>query len=225
MRIEAEGTFSEGFSTKVLPQAIATGNIHIGTMTGKLKGVIPAHTPMPCRTVWQSTPEPTFSECSPLRRCGMPQANSTTSSPRCTEPMASESVFPCSSVTSRASSCWLDCISCRNLCITRARRRGGVSRHAGYAAAAAFTAASTSAALQNGTRRVTAPVAGLVTPPKRVAVARRRFPSTHISTLATAFPSTGWFIVLSCRARERSHPAARACRGPWSTRRPAATGV
>ena len=30
---------------KQLPQARATGNIHIGTMTGKLNGVIPATTP------------------------------------------------------------------------------------------------------------------------------------------------------------------------------------
>jgi hypothetical protein len=29
----------------VLPQAIATGNIHIGTIAGKLNGVIPAQTP------------------------------------------------------------------------------------------------------------------------------------------------------------------------------------
>ena len=27
----------------MLPQAIATGNIHIGTMAGKLNGVMPAH--------------------------------------------------------------------------------------------------------------------------------------------------------------------------------------
>src|SRR3990172_8840751 len=45
MRTEAEGSFSEGLSTKLLPQAIATGNIHSGTITGKLNGVMPAHTP------------------------------------------------------------------------------------------------------------------------------------------------------------------------------------
>ena len=103
MRIEADGTFSDGFRMNVLPQAIATGNIQSGTITGKLNGVMPAHTPIGWRTVWQSTPVPTFSECSPLRRCGMPQANSTTSMPRCTEPIASGRVLPCSSVTSRAS--------------------------------------------------------------------------------------------------------------------------
>ncbi len=40
---------------KVLPQAIATGNIHSGTIAGKLNGVMPAHTPTGWRTVWQST--------------------------------------------------------------------------------------------------------------------------------------------------------------------------
>ena len=45
IRIEAEGTFSDGLSMKVLPQAIATGNIQSGTITGKLNGVMPAQTP------------------------------------------------------------------------------------------------------------------------------------------------------------------------------------
>ena len=41
----AEGSFSEGFNTNVLPQAMAFGYIHIGTIAGKLNGVIPATTP------------------------------------------------------------------------------------------------------------------------------------------------------------------------------------
>ena len=40
-----DGSFSLGFSTKVLPHASATGNIHIGTIAGKLNGVMPATTP------------------------------------------------------------------------------------------------------------------------------------------------------------------------------------
>ena len=36
-RSEATGSRSEGFSTKVLPQASASGNIHIGTITGKVE--------------------------------------------------------------------------------------------------------------------------------------------------------------------------------------------
>ena len=42
---EQLGSFSEGFRMKVFPQAIASGNIHSGTIAGKLNGVIPAHTP------------------------------------------------------------------------------------------------------------------------------------------------------------------------------------
>jgi hypothetical protein len=51
MRTAADGFFSEGLSTNVLPHATAIGNIHIGTIAGKLKGVIPAHTPTGCRSV------------------------------------------------------------------------------------------------------------------------------------------------------------------------------
>ena len=145
----------------VLPQAIATGNIHSGTITGKLNGVMPAQTPTGWRTLWLSTPDPTFSEYSPLRRCGTPQANSMTSMPRCTDPIASGSVLPCSAVTSSASTFWLSCMSCRNFCITRARRSGGASRQAGSAAVAACTAESTAAASAYGTCLVTSPVAGL----------------------------------------------------------------
>ena len=41
----ALGSSGLGLSTKLLPAARATGNIHIGTITGKLKGVMPATTP------------------------------------------------------------------------------------------------------------------------------------------------------------------------------------
>ena len=49
MKLAADGSFSEGFRTKVLPHAIAIGYIHIGTIAGKLKGVMPATTPTGCR--------------------------------------------------------------------------------------------------------------------------------------------------------------------------------
>ena len=45
MKTDAEGSFSEGLSTNVLPQASAGAHIHIGTIAGKLNGVIPAATP------------------------------------------------------------------------------------------------------------------------------------------------------------------------------------
>ena len=45
----AEGTRSDGFRIKQLPVTRAIGNIHMGTMAGKLNGVIPATTPTGCR--------------------------------------------------------------------------------------------------------------------------------------------------------------------------------
>jgi hypothetical protein len=59
--VEALGFRSEGFSTWVLPQARAAGNIHRGTMAGKLKGVMPATTPSGWRIEKLSTPVPTCS--------------------------------------------------------------------------------------------------------------------------------------------------------------------
>src|SRR6266567_8528374 len=47
--VDADGSFSDGLSTNVLPHAIAGAHIHIGTMAGKLNGVIPAQTPSGCR--------------------------------------------------------------------------------------------------------------------------------------------------------------------------------
>src|SRR6188472_4142439 len=47
--VDADGSFSDGLSTNVLPHAIAGAHIHIGTMAGKLNGVIPATTPSGCR--------------------------------------------------------------------------------------------------------------------------------------------------------------------------------
>src|SRR3954468_1388124 len=72
---EAEGSRSLGLSTNVFPVAIAIGYIHIGTMAGKLNGVIPAQTPRGCRNENRSTPVETWSEKSPLSSEGMPQAN------------------------------------------------------------------------------------------------------------------------------------------------------
>ena len=42
---EADGSFSDGLRMNAFPQAMATGNIHIGTIAGKLNGVMPATTP------------------------------------------------------------------------------------------------------------------------------------------------------------------------------------
>src|SRR5256885_13441306 len=83
-RTDADGSFSLGFSTNAFPQAIATGYIHIGTIAGKLNGVMPATTPSGWRIEYTSTPVDTCSENPPLSRCGMPQGNSYISSPTTT---------------------------------------------------------------------------------------------------------------------------------------------
>src|SRR5438094_2181053 len=195
--MDAEGTFSDGLRMNVLPQAIAIGNIHRGTITGKLNGVMPAHTPTGWRIVCVSTCVPAFSPNSPFRRCGMPQANSTTSMPRCTEPIASGSVLPCSSVTMRASAFCSRWSSCKNFCRMRARRSGGVSRQAGNAAVAALTAASTMPASAYTTRFVTWPVAGLNTSPWRLG-GITALPWIQTGTMSS-FSSAGLFIDASCR--------------------------
>ena len=65
IRIADSGTFSDGFSTNVFPHVIATGNIHSGTIAGKLNGVIPTQTPTGCRLVSLSTFVAMFSKCCP----------------------------------------------------------------------------------------------------------------------------------------------------------------
>ena len=173
MNSDADGSRSEGFNTNVLPQAMATGNIHSGTITGKLNGVMPATTPSGAYSLHESTSRPTFIECSPLSRCGMPQANSTTSIPRVTSPFASDSTLPCSEVMMAArSSAWRSS-NALNLNITRARFDGVVADQSGKATAAASTAVRTSWTEASGTRLVTWPVAGSKTSAWRSADSNR----------------------------------------------------
>ncbi len=106
---DAPGSRSLGLSTNVFPQAMATGCIHMGTMIGKLNGVIPVHTPSGCRKECESTPPETWSLNSPLSSCGIPQTKSTTSRPRTTSPRASSIVLPCSLAMIRASSSVCSC--------------------------------------------------------------------------------------------------------------------
>src|SRR5919107_3956542 len=56
-----EGSRSLGLRMNVLPQAMATGNIHIGTIAGKLNGVMPATTPSGWRNDQLSMSPPTLS--------------------------------------------------------------------------------------------------------------------------------------------------------------------
>src|ERR1700729_3944427 len=158
---DAEGSFSDGLSTNVLPQAMASGNIHIGTMAGKLNGVMPATTPTGCLMDYESPPVETFSENPPLSRCGMPQANSTTSRPRATSPAASEATLPCSSVMSFASSVAWFLTSSRNANRTVARLESETLPQVLAASFAVFTAWSTSCVLAKSTVPLMWPVAGL----------------------------------------------------------------
>src|SRR5699024_4639902 len=48
MKTAADGSFSLGLSTTVLPQAIAIGKNHNGTMAGKLNGLMIPTTPRGC---------------------------------------------------------------------------------------------------------------------------------------------------------------------------------
>ncbi len=175
----AVGTFSDGFSTTVLPAAIASGKNHIGTMAGKLNGEMMPQTPSGWRTECTSTSVEAFSVAEPFSRCAIPHANSTTSCPRATSPAASESTLPCSAVMISASSPARALSSSRNANRIRVRLASDVSRHAGNAAFAAAIAAADSSADASGSCAVTAPVAGFVTSEKRPEVPATAAPPTQ----------------------------------------------
>ena len=164
---EADGSFSDGLRMNVLPHASALASIHMGTIAGKLKGVMPATTPSGWRSWYTSMPVDACSECAPFKRCGMPHANSTFSRPRATSPSASESTLPCSAVSSDAISLRFASMSSRRWNRTSARRDRFVARQAGKAPRATSTAASTSAADAKSTSACCVPVAGFHTGPVR----------------------------------------------------------
>ncbi len=146
-----------------LPVAMATGAIHNGTITGKLNGVIPATTPSGSRNEYTSIPVETWSEYSPLSCSMIPQANSTTSSPRPISPFASERTLPCSEVTIAASSsvCAANCS--RNLNRIPVRVDNDIWDHESAAFRAAATTLLMSSWLASRSSPVTCPVAGLKT--------------------------------------------------------------
>ena len=133
-RSGTDGSFSDGFRINVFPHAIATANIQHGIMAGKLNGVIPATTPSGWRMEYTSIPGPAPSVYSPFCKCGIPQANSTTSMPRCTSPRLSATTLPCSDESSSANSSILSSSNCLKRNITRARRCGLVAAQPGKAA-------------------------------------------------------------------------------------------
>jgi hypothetical protein len=95
-----------------------------------------------------------------LSRCGIPQANSTTSRPRVTSPSASESTLPCSSVMIAASSSLRSFSSSRKLNRTCVRRVIEVVPHSANAVFAAATASSMIRIEAKSTVPLTWPVAG-----------------------------------------------------------------
>ena len=140
-------------------------NIHIGTMAGKLNGEMPTLTPNGCLMLQLSISVPTFSEYSPFNKCGMPQANSTTSMPRVIEPAESDKILPCSEVSSSASLSISRKIKSLNLKNTLDLVRGGVAAHFFPASTAQSMASFTSSAFANETFFVISPFAGLNTSP------------------------------------------------------------
>src|SRR3954467_4688713 len=64
---EHDGSRSLGFKMNALPHGIAIGYIHIGTIAGKLNGVMPATTPSGWRIEEEATSAPTFSDEYALR--------------------------------------------------------------------------------------------------------------------------------------------------------------
>ena len=163
----------------VLPQAIAMGVNHIGTMAGKLNGVITPHTPTGWRIEVTSICVDTDSENSPFCKAGMPQANSTTSRPRAISPSASLRTLPCSEVMAAAISPRRRSSAARKSNRMLARRVRVAERQVRQAALAAATAVSTSSSEAKSTCPVTAPVAGSKISPLRAAGPVQGFPSTQ----------------------------------------------
>ena len=189
MKTDADGSFSDGFSTNVLPHAIAGAHIHIGTIAGKLNGVIPATTPTGWRIEYTSTPVDACSENSPFNSVGIPQANSITSRPRVTSPIASDSTLPCSATRIRAMSSLRACTSSRMLNISSARFASETPRHEAKAAFADCTARSTSSTDARSTAPLCRPVAGLKTLAVRPEVPGTDEPSIQWSIGVIAAPS------------------------------------
>ena len=96
-------------------------------------------------------------------RCGIPQANSTTSMPRVSSPNASDHTLPCSLTIIPASSSTCCSSSILKLNSTRARRSGVVRDQLSKASRATWIASETSCAVESVTSRTTSPVAGSYT--------------------------------------------------------------
>ena len=111
----------------------------------------------------------------------MPHANSTTSRPRCTSPIASESTLPCSSVITAAISPARALTISRNANSTLVRLLIEVCDQSGNASLAAPIAASTSLTSASSTSACCAPVAGLYTGAVRSDVPEVALPAIQCS--------------------------------------------
>src|SRR5262245_39863466 len=100
----------------------------------------------------------------------------------------------------------------------RARRTDETAFHAGSAASAERTAASTSVASASGTRRITSPVEGLVTLPRRALCAVVRTPPIQNGTSVTRVVDSGRVALVGTMAstpdsrRGLRHDACKATR-------------
>src|SRR5919202_73341 len=188
---DADGSCSLGLRTTVLPVAIAMGKNHIGTITGKLNGLMIATGPSGLRTEWTSTLVEAFSVKPPRTSEGTPQAYSTTSWPRETSPRASSRTLPCSAVMIAASSGLRALSSSRKRKSTAVRLAREVSRQRGKAAVAAATGASTSSVVASGTSPMISPVAESVTSPVRPLAPSRRAPSIQCGMEVGMVPLSG----------------------------------
>ena len=106
-------------------------------------------------------PVENWSEYSPLSCSAIPQANSTTSRPRPTSPLASESTLPCSAVIRAARSSVWAATSSRNLNSTAVRLARDTSPHESAAFRAAATVVCRSSSVARCRMPDTCPVAGL----------------------------------------------------------------
>ena len=113
----------------------------------------------------------------------MPQANSTTSRPRCTSPRASESTLPCSSVISSASSSEWRLTSSRKANRIFARLLSELCDQSAKAASATCTASATSAADASATSACCWPVAGSNTGARRPPGSLTCLPPIQCSTI------------------------------------------
>ena len=171
----------------MLPHTIAIGNIHSGTIAGKLNGVIPATTPSGWRSVYASMPAPTFSVNSLLSSCGAPHAYSTISMPRASSPAASERTLPCSRE-----------IDGDDLVGVLLEQRLEAEHHAGArerrrrcprgerSFRGVDSATDLGGRVANGTRQPSAPVAGVKTSPKRPEVPGVRLPPIQWARVGTS---------------------------------------